>query len=144
MSRDAFFAKEDDVRARVTGRARWTPILPQSDTSLVTPPSDSARALRRSMLVSGLFKCVKEVQRIDAGYALRFLRSDNLDDLEELLGPIANYIVFESRNSPQLTFAIVEEPRTKSFWLQIRNVGDEKHDVESASVPSDSSGFFLA
>jgi hypothetical protein len=65
-------------------------------------------ALRRTMLVSNLFKHMKEIQNIDNGYALRFHRSE---DLEDLIGIIADYIVFKSLNSPQLTFALAEEPQ---------------------------------
>jgi len=70
-----------------------------------------------------------------SGYALRFQRSD---DLEEIIGKIAEYIVFQSFNSPQLTFAIVEEPQAKVFWLQVRGLETDDHDVTSPSIPSDS------
>ena len=91
--------------------------------------------LRRQILVRNLFKYVKEIQNIDDGYALRFHRSENLEDL---IGIMADYIVFESLNSPQLTFAIVEEPPTKDFGLQVRGLGTDGHDVTSPSIPSDS------
>mgnify|MGYP003403022547 CR=1 FL=1 len=68
-------------------------------------------------------------------YALQVHRSD---DSEDLIGIIADYIVFESLNSPQLTFAIVEEPPTKAFWLQVRGLETDDHDVTSPSIPSDS------
>lgn len=110
-----------------------------SHQSLLSQRLNPAMALRRQILVADLFKHIKEIQSIDDGYAFKVV-----DRSEHVIRCIADYILFESRNSPQLTFAIVEEPRTKSFWLQIRNVGDETHDVESVSVPSDSSGLFLA
>jgi hypothetical protein len=69
-----------------------------------------------------------------SGYALRFQRSD---DLEELIGKIAEYIVFQSLNSPQLPFAIVEEPQVKVFWLQVRGLETDDPDVTSPSIPSD-------
>jgi hypothetical protein len=71
------------------------------------------------MLVSGLFTYVKDIQSIDDGYAFRFHRSD---DLKDLIGTIADYILFESHNSPQLTFAIVAEPQAKAFWLRVRRL----------------------
>jgi hypothetical protein len=108
--------------------------------SLVSPLRDPVLTLRRRMLVKGLFKHVKEIRGIDDGYAFQFHR---LDDLRDLIGKIGDYIQFEGRNSPQLTFAIVEEPRAKAFWLQVRSMKSEKHDVASASVSSDSSGSSL-
>ena len=102
--------------------------------SLVSPLCNPAKLLRRQTLVSELFKHVEEIQRIDHGYAFRFHRPDNLEDL---LGNIAEYIVFESLNSPQLTFTIVEEPQTRTFWLQVRGLEGDVSD-SMASVPSDS------
>lgn len=40
----------------------------------VSQLSNSPMALRRTMLVSNLFKHMKEIQNIDNGYALRFHR----------------------------------------------------------------------
>jgi hypothetical protein len=108
--------------------------------SLVSPLHNPTMAFRRHMLVSVLFKHTEEIQSIDGGYAFRFHWSDDLDDL---IGQIANYIVFESRNSPQLRFAIVEEPRAEAFWLQVQSTEGEKHDIASASVSSDSFGSSL-
>ena len=102
-----------------------------SQQSLVSPLFNPAKALRRQMLVGELFKHVKEIQSIDNGYGLCFHRSD---DLEDLLGNVAEYIVFESLNSPQLTFTIVEEPQAKAFWLQVRSMDNEKPDVTSAYI----------
>ncbi len=91
--------------------------------------------MRRQILVSNLFKSVKAIQHIDDGYALQFHRSENLEDL---IGIIVDYIVFESLNSSQLTFAIVEEPLAKAFWFQVRGLETDSHDVTSPSIPSDS------
>ena len=99
--------------------------------SLVSPLHDPVLTLRRRMLVKGLFKHVKEIQGIDDGYAFQFHR---MDDLEELSGKIRDYILFERRNSPQLTFGIVEEPRANAFWLQVRSLENKKPDVTSAYV----------
>jgi hypothetical protein len=41
-------------------------------------------------------------------------------------------------NSPQLTFAIVEESLAKAFWLQVRGLEIDGRDVTSPSIPSDS------
>jgi hypothetical protein len=76
-----------------------------------------------------------------SGYALRFRRSD---DLEELNGKIAEYVVFESLNSPQLTFAIVEEPPTKVFGLQVRGLKSDNRDATLPSISSDSAVSSLA
>jgi hypothetical protein len=101
----------------------------------VSPLPSPPIAMRRQILVSNLFKSVKAIQHIDDGYALQFHRSENLEDL---IGIMVDYIVFESLNSPQLTFAIVEEPPTKAFWLQVRGLETDDHDVTSPSIPSDS------
>jgi hypothetical protein len=112
--------------ARPQFRVAHMPVSP-----LPRPPI----AMRRQILVRNLFKSVKAIQHIDDGYALQFHRSD---DLEELIGKIAEYIVFQSLNSPQLTFAIVEEPQVKVFWLQVRGLETDGHDVTSPSILSDS------
>lgn len=101
---------------------------------LVSPLGDPALTLRRRMLVNGLFKYVEEIQSLDVGYALRFDRSH---DLEELIGTIADYIIFESRNAPQLTFEIVGEPHHKAFWLQIGGLKPGEPDVTSTSKLAD-------
>ncbi|THJ18544.1 MAG: hypothetical protein CAF42_009625 [Nitrospira sp. CG24B] len=112
--------------ARPQFRLAHVPVSP-----LPSPPI----AMRPQILVRNLFKSVKAIQHIDDGYALQFHRSENLEDL---IGIMADYIVFESLNSPQLTFAIVEEPPTKAFGLQVRGLEIDGHDVTSLSIPSDS------
>lgn len=101
----------------------------------VSRPPNSPMALRLQMVGSNLVKYVKEIQKLDDGYALRFHRSD---DSKDLIGIIADYIVFENLNSPQLTFAIVQGPRANVFWLQVRGLTSDNHDVTSPSIPSDS------
>jgi hypothetical protein len=98
---------------------------------LVSPLSDPALTLRRRMLVNDLFKHVEEIRNLDSGYAFRFRRSH---DREELIGTIADYIIFESRNAPQLTFEIVEEPQAKAFWLQVQSLEDDLSDMEPTSM----------
>ena len=99
----------------------------------VSRSPNSPMALRRQMVVSNLVKYVKEIQKLDDGYALRFHRPD---DSENLIGIIADYIVFESLNSPQLTFAIVQGPRANAFWLQVRGLTSDNHDVTLPSISS--------
>ncbi|NOU09868.1 MAG: hypothetical protein HOO98_07610 [Nitrospira sp.] len=96
---------------------------------------NSPMALLRQMVVSNLVKYVKEIQKLDDGYALRFHRPDDSKDLIEI---IADYIVFESLNSPQLTFAIVQGPRANVFWLHVRGLTSDNHNATSPSIPSDS------
>jgi hypothetical protein len=86
------------------------------------------------MQMSDLFAYMKEIQSIDDGYALRFHRSGDLERLNELIGEIASYIIFESRNSPQLTVSIIEEPQAKAFWLQVRELQTER---QTSSITSD-------
>jgi hypothetical protein len=107
----------------------------------VSRPPNSPMALRRQILVSNLVKYMKEIQKLDDGYALRFRRSD---DLEDLIGIIADYIVFESLNSPHLTFAIVQGPRANAFCLQVRGLNPDHHDATSPSIFSDSALSSLA
>ena len=65
---------------------------------------DPELALRREILVTGLFKYVADIQDIEDGYAFKFRRS------ELLIRRIADYIVFEGQYSPQLMFVLVSEP----------------------------------
>jgi len=94
--------------------------------SLVTFFPDPALALRREMLVTGLFKYMAEIQEIEGGYAFKFCRS------ELLVRRIANYIVFEGQHSPQLTFALVAELNDGAVWLQIRGSDSEKEHIRTA------------
>jgi hypothetical protein len=94
--------------------------------SLVTYFPDQALALRREVLVTGLFKYMAEIQEIEGGYAFKFCRS------ELLVRRIANYIVFEGQHSPQLTFALVAELNDGAVWLQIRGFNSEKEDILTA------------
>lgn len=111
---------------------------------LVSPLRDPALTLRRSMLVDGLFKYVEEIQNLDAGYAFRFRRAHDRNDREELIGAIADYIIFESRNAPQLIFEVVEEPRDKAFWLQVRGIRLDQNDGTCTSILPDSTLPYLA
>lgn len=108
---------------------------------LVPPLPHPAMALRRQVLVGHLFKYAKEIQRIDNGYALRFYRSSNL---EELIGNIAEYVIFESLNNQKLSFSIVEEPQEKGFWLQVQGLETDNHDVTSTSASPDSAVSYWA
>lgn len=111
---------------RVTAQAEFC-----SQLSLVSPLCNPAKVLRRRMLVGKLFKHVEEIQRIDNGYAFCFHRPDNPEDL---IGIIADYIVFESLNSPQLTFALDDEPQAKAFWLQVLSEEGNVSNVALASL----------
>lgn len=90
---------------------------------------DPALALRREMLVTGLFKYVAEIQEIKDGYAFKFRR------LELLIRRIADYIVFEGRHSPQLMFVLVSEPNDGAVWLQVRGPESEKEHIRTAYMP---------
>ncbi len=96
--------------------------------SLVTYFPDPALALRREMLVTGLFKYMAEIQEIEGGYAFKFCRS------ELLVRRIADYIVFEGQHSPQLTFALAAELNDGAVWLQIRGLDTEKDHIRSAYI----------
>jgi hypothetical protein len=93
--------------------------------SLVTRFPDPALALRREMLVTGLFKYMAEIQELEGGYAFKFCRS------ELLVRRIADYIVFEGQHSPQLTFALVAEPNGGPLWLQVRGSESEKEHIRA-------------
>jgi hypothetical protein len=90
---------------------------------------DPARALRREMLVSSLFKYVAEIQEIEGGYAFKFRRS------ELLIRRIADYIMFEGQHSPQLMFVLVSEPNDGAVWLQVRGSESEKEHIRTAYMP---------
>ncbi len=111
---------------------------------LVSPLCDPALTLRRSMLVNGLFKHVEEIQNLDVGYALRFRQSQDRHDREEVIGAIADYIIFDSRNAPQLTFEVVEEPQDKAFWLHVQGIRSDQGEVTSTSILPDSALPYLA
>jgi hypothetical protein len=113
---------EPSAPVRMRSRGRQSMRRPRTrmthyvgNQGLVSPLRDPVLMLRRRTLVNGLFTYVEEIQNLDSGYALRFRRSHDQDDLEALIGIIADYIIFESQNAPELTFEIVEESHDKSF-----------------------------
>ncbi len=91
----------------------------------MTPLSDRTLTLRRQMLVAGLFKYVAEVQELEDGYAFRFKRCDLLTRR------IADYLLFEGRHSPRLTFTLIVEPGGGPLWLQVRGPAGEKANIRS-------------
>jgi len=95
---------------------------PQSHVWPLLEPSrlHPAKALRQQMLVSELFERAQEIRSFAQGYAFRFDRSD---DLETLLGTMAEYIVLESLNSPTFTVVLDEAPEANGFWLRVRHEG---------------------
>ena len=101
---------------------------------LVSPPRDPALPLHRSMLVNSLFKYAGDIRSLADGFALRFLCSQHQDEREELIGTIADYIIFESRNAPQLMFEVVEEPPERAFWLQVRGIRPDQQESTSPSI----------
>jgi hypothetical protein len=108
-------------------RARRLSIMHSSlNQSLVTRSPDLALALRREMLVTGLFKYMAEIQELEDGYAFKFRRS------ELLIRCITDYILFEGQHSPQLTFALVAEPKSDALWLQVRGLKSEKEHLRTA------------
>ena len=132
---------EPSAPARMRSRGRQSMRRPRTrmthyvgSQGLVSPLRDPALTRRRRTLVNGLFTYVEEIQNLDSGYALRFRRSHDQDDLEALIGTIADYIIFESRNAPQLTFEVVEEARERAFWLQVRGIRLDQHDGTSPSI----------
>ena len=92
----------------------------------------SVMALRQQMLVSELFKRAQEIRSFAHGYAFRFDRSD---DLETLLGTMAEYIVLESLNSPTFTVMLDEAPEANGFWLRVWHEGVRNRQSPGA-VPS--------
>lgn len=123
------------VRGRRSMRRPRTRITHDVDRhGLVSPLRDPVLTLRRSMLVNSLFKYAGDIRRLADGYALRFLCAQDQDEQEELIGTIADYIFFESRNAPQLTFEVIEEPRERAFWQQVRGIRLDQHDGTSPSI----------
>ena len=110
---------------------------------LVSLRGDPALTLRRSRLVNRLFKYAGDIRSLANGYAIRFLCSQDQDEQEELIGAIADYIIFESRNAPQLTFNVVEESDDKAFWLHVRGVRPEQPQVTSTAILSDTAVPYL-
>lgn len=132
------------VRGRRSMRRPRTHITHDVDRhEHVSPLRDPALTLRRSMLVNGLFTYAEEIQNLDVGYALRFRRSHDRHDREELIGAIADYIIFESRNAPQLTFEVVEEPQDKAFWLHVRGIRSDQDEGTSTSILPNSALSYL-
>jgi hypothetical protein len=89
----------------------------------VTPLSDPDLALRREVLVTGLFKYVAEIQELEDGYAFKFRRSELLNRR------IEDYLLFEGLHAPQLIFALIAEADGSVLWLQIRGPEGKKGKV---------------
>ncbi|MBK9307232.1 MAG: hypothetical protein IPM58_09135 [Nitrospira sp.] len=124
-------------RAQEFGHLRLSQAQSSAQPSLASSLCHPAKVLRRQMVVGELFKYVKEIRSLDNGYAFRFNRSDNLDDL---LGKMAQYILLESLKSSRQIFTIDEEPKTKGFWLQVRGIEGYVPDVALVLFRSHSDG----
>ena len=85
---------------------------------LVAPLPDPVLWARRQTLVLGLVKYVTEVGEIENGYSFRFRPS------QFLARRLADYLLFESRVSPQLSFVLVLDSNEGGLWLQIRGPGE--------------------
>ena len=99
------------------------------DRPLVTPLSDPELALRREILVTGLFKYVAEIQELEDGYAFKFRRSGLLNRR------IAEYLLFEGLHAPQLTFALIEESNEGTLRLQVRGSVSAKAKIKADYPP---------
>jgi len=96
---------------------------------LVTPLSDLELALRREVLVTGLFKYVAEIQELEDGYAFKFRRSGLLNKR------IEDFLLFEGLHAPQLTFALIEESNGGALWLQVRGAVSAKAKIKADYPP---------
>ena len=86
-------------------------------------------AIRRQMLVADLFRYVKEIREIEDGYAFKFRRS------KHLIERLADYLLFEGRNSPQLTFVILAKPHSTALWLLMVTLDGEADNPQSLPIP---------
>jgi len=120
-------------RRLTTRRLRNTTMDSVSHYSLVPPLPDPALALRRQMLVSGLFAHVSEVHDIEQGYAFKFRRT------ESLARRIADYLLFEAVNSPQLFFVLIVEPYDGALWLRLCGPSESKAAIRNRLVQQASS-----
>ena len=89
----------------------------------MTKPYDPALAFRWQILVSGLFKYASQALELEDGYAFKFRRS------AFLARRMADYLLFEARHSPRLTFEIDVEPDGVAAWLQVRGPGNAKDQI---------------
>ena len=98
---------------------------------LIAPLPDPTLWTKRQTLVLGLVKYVTEVQEIENGYSFRFRPS------QFLARRLADYLLFESRVSPQLSFVLVLDSNEGGLWLQIRGPGEAaKAQIRNDLVPS--------
>jgi hypothetical protein len=51
-----------------------------------------------------------------------------------LIRRMADYILFESRNSPKLTFIIIIEPNCNASWLHVRGPWNAKDQIRNEWV----------
>jgi hypothetical protein len=116
-------------RRLVSRRLRNTMMEDSSDQSLVSPLPNPALALRRQMLVTGLFSSVSEIEEVENGYAFKFRRS------EALARRIADYLLFEAVNSPQLSLVLVVEPNGGGLWLRVCGPGESKAAIKTRLIP---------
>lgn len=99
------------------------------DEPLAVSSSDPSLALRRRMLVTGLLTDVVEVRALEDGYAFKFRR------VERLIRRLADYILFESGQSPWLTFVLTAESKGGWLWLEVRGSDGEKERIRAVYGP---------
>lgn len=96
--------------------------------TLVSPILDPVIAMRRRVVVLALFRYFEDIRGIDNGYAYKFRWS------KHLLRRLGDYLLFEGRHSPELSFMITTEPDGKAVWLQVREATRDHPDVTSTSI----------
>ena len=98
--------------------------------------SEREAAIRGEELAGGLFAAVEEVTELPDGYRYRF--SGDGSQLE----PLLEFIAFERRCCPFLTFELAFEPHGGPHWLRLRGSPQVKAFIAEAfnsRVPMDNS-----
>lgn len=94
--------------------------------------------MRRRVVVRALFRYFEDIREIEDGYAYRFRWS------KHLIRRLGDFLLFEGRHSPELSFMITTEPDGRAVWLQIREATPDHPDVPSTFILSDAAVPFSA
>lgn len=90
--------------------------------------------LCRQRMVVGIFEFVSEIHELDNGYAFKFHR------FEGFARRLADYLLFEGVNSPQLLFVLVVEPKGGGIWLRVCVSEESVSQIKTASGTDEPNG----
>ena len=96
-----------------------------SDLPIACNLSEPELRLRRETLASDIFKDFQQVDELTDGYSFRFPGND------VCAAKLLEFITFERRCCPFMTFELIFEPGQGAIWLRLRGAAGVKEFIRN-------------